>query len=732
MLKQFVWRILVVLTLVLGLFTNVESVSALGTPEIVSISPPSGSQVGSNVCIRARVAWDADFRSMRIRFGNEGWNESAEIEFERCFGTGHLAAGWYTIRVEVAKVNEDWNSATATETGYELTAPPPPAGPSRGPNISVFSFSPESATVGDNVNIHIRVDSSNPGATTITVGCGNLTKNETSEVEFDSNWNTSSCGDGNSNIRVCSRATDDPNWSNASCTDRNYYLAPKQVSVPAPTANLWVDSDNIITGSCTYLHWSSSNANSAEIDGESVNLNGDLQVCPPVTKKYSFVVHGAGGDSSRNLTVVVSGSPQSPNVADYFSTKDLININGNLFVIVNGEKRHIPNPETLDALGISRGMIDNKGFSASDLNKIPTGQDIPDVSRDKAGFDAFKARYFANLAPIVPNQNSATTVPLITGGQVQVIPNGPQGLASDGECPASPTVLSVGGQAEIAGRDLNLRPRPNVDTDPLTIIPNFAQVIVVDGPRCKQEVRWFMVEYKGVQGWAAEVGTGGEYHMYPVVVDIQPTPTVVPQVEVPLIDQGLVSEERIEGTPLAQCPMPPPTEEPSLFEQWFGVQAADNRFTEGQCTWYVYAQRPDVKGWIPDAGADAYTWDDSATNKDLVVNHNPVAGDIVVFEKSCGGAYSDYGHVAYVKSVFEENGKLYITVDEANRDGKGTVTLGSKYAVRDANCMKFIHSPTGSPTQGEDNEQPANDQPQTPDTTLWDTFVNWLSSLFKK
>lgn len=526
MSKKSFWRILLVLVFVFGLFANVESINALGTPEIVSINPPSGSQVGSNVCIRAKVAWDPDFRSMRIRFGNEGWNESAEIEFERCFGTGNLGAGWYTIRVEVAKVNEDWSTATATETGYELTSPPPPPGPSRGPNISVFSFNPESAIVGDSVNIHIKVDSNNPGATTLTVGCGSISKNETSEVEFDSTWNTSSCGNGNIRVKVCSRATDDPNWTNPNCTDRTYSLAPRQSTVPAPQASFWADSESIIPGSCTYLHWATTDANSVNIDGSAVNLSGDQRVCPTVTKRYSLSVYGNGGNASRNLTVVVSGNPQSPNVANYFTTKDLIDISGNLYVIVNGEKRHIPNPETLDALGISRGMIDNKGFSASDLNKIPTGADVPDVKVDKAGFDDFKARYFPNLVPIVPNQGSITTVSPTTG-LVQQIPNGPQGL--NGDCPKSPAVLIVGGIAVLAGRDLNLRPQAGVNNDPIRIIPNFSQVRIVGGPTCKDEVRWFEISYGGSQGWAAEVGTGGEYHMYPLVVT-QPE-TVVPQGE---------------------------------------------------------------------------------------------------------------------------------------------------------------------------------------------------------
>ena len=79
------------------------SAYALGTPQIVGVNPPSGSPVGSNVCIRAKITWDSEFRAMRIRFGSEGWQESAEIEFERCFGTGHLSPVWYTIRVEAAR-----------------------------------------------------------------------------------------------------------------------------------------------------------------------------------------------------------------------------------------------------------------------------------------------------------------------------------------------------------------------------------------------------------------------------------------------------------------------------------------------------------------------------------------------------------------------------------------------------------------------------------------------------
>ncbi|MCL4528031.1 MAG: hypothetical protein M1282_01290, partial [Chloroflexi bacterium] len=41
----------------------------------------------------------------------------------------------------------------------------------------------------------------------------------------------------------------------------------------------------------------------------------------------------------------------------------IINIGPDVFVIFCGERRLVPNPETLDALGINRNMIDNMGMS---------------------------------------------------------------------------------------------------------------------------------------------------------------------------------------------------------------------------------------------------------------------------------------------------------------------------------------------------------------------------------
>src|SRR5689334_18527959 len=75
-----------------------------------------------------------------------------------------------------------------------------------GPNFNV-SFNPGSAQVGQDVNIHVKVDSSNPGATKINPDCGGVSKGETSEVEFDSTWHTGNCSGGNVNINICTKAS---------------------------------------------------------------------------------------------------------------------------------------------------------------------------------------------------------------------------------------------------------------------------------------------------------------------------------------------------------------------------------------------------------------------------------------------------------------------------------------------------------------------------------------------
>lgn len=470
---------------------GIQKTHALGTPQIVSINPSSPAQVGTCITIRARVDWDSEYRAMRIRFGNEGWQESSETEFERNFCTSNYSPGWYTIRVEVAGQGDNsWSNPRVAETQFELTGQPEP---SKGPSISQFNFNPSGgANVGDSVNIHIKVDSNNPGATTLTADCGGLSKNETSEVEFDSNWNTNGCPAQAVNILACSRAVDDPNWTNATCSSRSYTLSSPPAVVPVPIAELWVDSNQVSKGQCTYLHWQTSNAERVDIDGNTVQNSGDQQVCPTVTKKYSLSATNQSGTANRNLTIIVSDNQQPSNVADYFQTRDIIQIGYDIYVIVNGERRLVPNPETLDALGISRSWIDNKGFGDSDLKTISLGQDIPDVNRDPSGFAAFKNNYFSNTIPIVPG--TEPTAPPVSNQPQE--PNAP----SSGQWQVGARVgLCAGAQIRSGG---------GFSYSTHTIVPeNNWQVEIIDGPRNNGGVTWWNISRANIDGG----GTGWIY-----------------------------------------------------------------------------------------------------------------------------------------------------------------------------------------------------------------------------
>lgn len=90
----------------------------------------------------------------------------------------------------------------------------------------------------------------------------------------------------------------------------------------------------------------------------------------------------------------------------------------------------------------------------------------------------------------------------------------PKVKLQDGVCPSAPARLK---QADIAvlTTDLNLRVQPDANSKKIMVMPAYAYVTIIAGPICNGGVRWFETGYEGNDGWAAEVGSTGEYHMIP-------------------------------------------------------------------------------------------------------------------------------------------------------------------------------------------------------------------------
>jgi hypothetical protein len=450
-----------------------------------------------------------------------------------------------------------------------------------GPNFSI-GFSPDSgAQVGQDVNIHIKVDSSNPGATKINVGCGGVSKTETSEVEFDSAWHTSGCDAGYVSIKVCARDVDDPNWQDANCVDYGYNLSSaldtgNGGNPPATvTAQFWADSENITFGSCTNLHWETSGANQVDVDGTYVNGSDSITVCPSVTTKYSLKAVGDSGEKTRNVTIVVSASSNNQattNIASYFRNRDLIEgQGGKLYIFLNGTKRWIPSPQTLDDLGLGRGLINNRGFSKSEIDSISNGPDIPDSTADPLGFANFKSQYFSDTSPIISGEQSPTS-------QVEPIP--PTGLFdphAEGVCSGWETRLWIGAYARITGQgdQLKLRAGPSLSEAVYTKMPAGYKFTVIDGPVCADAHTWWKIQGDVGAGWGAEQGdeNGKSYWWMapmtepPSEESVDPIPTVEMLIS-PTTEEALTTEV----TPSSE----PPVDSNTSERAWQVLETAAN------------------------------------------------------------------------------------------------------------------------------------------------------------
>ena len=126
-----------------------------------------------------------------------------------------------------------------------------------------------------------------------------------------------------------------------------------------------------------------------------------------------FGIEGASG----GILTRAGTTPQNQEVDCVSSNgkfqSGIINIGPDVFVILCGQRWLVPNPTTLDALGISRDMIDNMGLDDTSLSAIPRNTlDIPDINRDPNGFQLFMSNHGQEIEKLKGNV-AATQIPQV-------------------------------------------------------------------------------------------------------------------------------------------------------------------------------------------------------------------------------------------------------------------------------------------------------------------------------
>jgi hypothetical protein len=345
---------------------------------------------------------------------------------------------------------------------------------------------------------------------------------ESGEVEFERSFNTDGWGPGWYTIRVEVAKQGDNNWSSPNVTEASYELtSASQPPPPEPPNNpdiscsidsfdVWPSSATIGqdvnitgTGSCN----TGVRAIRVKVDGGSTYV---YEIGAPALDATWHVSDGAWegsheirievagwGDNdwvyadsrSRNILITSPGELPPPSDSS-FNTGDVIKIGYDVFVIINGERRLVPNPETLDALCISQNRIDNKGMSDSELKDIHRGSDIPDVNRDHSGFATFQEQYFSNC------DSNSTGQP----DQLEEHPDQNPNLPDSSGWYIGARVALCAGATIRSGSGFNYPTH--------TIVPeNNWQVDIINGPRNSGGVTWWDISRANIDGG----GTGWVY-----------------------------------------------------------------------------------------------------------------------------------------------------------------------------------------------------------------------------
>lgn len=115
----------------------------------------------------------------------------------------------------------------------------------------------------------------------------------------------------------------------------------------------------------------------------------------------------------------------------------------------------------------------------------------------------------------------------------------------------------------------------------------------------------------------------------------------------------------------------------------FGASAG-NRYAPGNCTWYVFERREQLKRPIGSFWGNANTWASSARAAGLTVNRTPLPGAILTDQAGY------FGHVAIVERVLP-NGDVYITEMNNYAYGGFNIVNDRTISAGQASAYLYIH-----------------------------------------
>ncbi|MFZ0661504.1 MAG: peptidoglycan-associated lipoprotein Pal [Acidobacteriaceae bacterium] len=103
---------------------------------------------------------------------------------------------------------------------------------------------------------------------------------------------------------------------------------PPAATAPAPTATITAQPDTINSGQSTVLTWSTTDANSASIEGLGpVPTAGTRNVNPTESTTYTLNATGDGGNAVATARVTVNSAPTSSNIAEGNVTDEMFHQN---------------------------------------------------------------------------------------------------------------------------------------------------------------------------------------------------------------------------------------------------------------------------------------------------------------------------------------------------------------------------------------------------------------------